>query len=82
MKEKLKIGHPGGMDCVFHRAGRLTPVPSPGATGQAGQASPDKRCHRFAKKRQIIENGKPDSAIPPKWDGKAAERIVDILIRV
>ena len=35
MKEKLKIGHPGGMDCVFHRAGRPTPVPSPGATGQA-----------------------------------------------
>lgn len=32
--------------------------------------------------RQIMENGKPDSAIPPKWDGKAAERIVDILIRV
>ena len=29
--------------------------------------------------RQIMENGKPDSAIPPKWDGKAAERIVDIL---
>lgn len=31
--------------------------------------------------RQIMENGKPDSAIPPKWDGKAAERIVDILSR-
>jgi UDP-N-acetylglucosamine 2-epimerase (non-hydrolysing) len=30
--------------------------------------------------RQIMENGKSDSAIPPKWDGKAAERIVDILI--
>jgi UDP-N-acetylglucosamine 2-epimerase (non-hydrolysing) len=28
--------------------------------------------------RQIMENGKPGS-IPPKWDGKAAERIVDIL---
>ena len=22
-----------------------------------------------------MENGKPDSAIPPKWDGKAVERI-------
>jgi UDP-N-acetylglucosamine 2-epimerase (non-hydrolysing) len=31
--------------------------------------------------RQIMENGKPDSAIPPKWDGKAAERIVKILSR-
>ncbi len=29
--------------------------------------------------RQIMENEKPDSAIPPKWDGKAAERIVSIL---
>ena len=32
--------------------------------------------------RQIVENGKPGASIPPKWDGKAAERIVDILIRV
>lgn len=32
--------------------------------------------------RQLMENGKPDSAIPPKWDGRAAERIVDVLIRV
>jgi len=30
--------------------------------------------------RQILEKGKPDASIPPKWDGKAAERIVDILI--
>jgi UDP-N-acetylglucosamine 2-epimerase (non-hydrolysing) len=29
--------------------------------------------------RQIVENGKPGAAIPPKWDGKAAERIVDVL---
>jgi len=29
---------------------------------------------------QIIENGKPGASIPPKWDGKAAERIVDVLI--
>ena len=29
---------------------------------------------------QIMKNGKPGSAIPPKWDGKAAERIVDVLI--
>jgi len=32
--------------------------------------------------RQIVENGKPGSAIPPKWDGKAAERIVDVLMVV
>ena len=48
----------------------------------AGRPDRIKKSHRFAKKRQIMENGKPDSAIPPKWDGKAAERIVDILIRV
>jgi len=29
--------------------------------------------------RQIVENGK-QGTIPPKWDGKAAERIVDVLI--
>lgn len=26
-----------------------------------------------------MENGKPGAAIPPKWDGKAAERIMVIL---
>jgi len=30
--------------------------------------------------RQIMENGKPGAAIPPKWDGKAAERIVKIIL--
>jgi len=29
--------------------------------------------------REIIKNGKPEAAVPPKWDGKAAERIVDVL---
>ena len=29
--------------------------------------------------RMIMENGKPDATVPPKWDGKAAERIVKIL---
>ena len=29
--------------------------------------------------RQIVENGK-QGTIPPKWDGKAAERIMDVLI--
>jgi len=29
---------------------------------------------------QIMEKGKLEASIPPKWDGKAAERIVDILI--
>lgn len=28
---------------------------------------------------QIIKNGKPGATIPPKWDGNAAERIVDVL---
>jgi len=28
---------------------------------------------------QIIKNGKPGAAIPTKWDGRAAERIVEIL---
>lgn len=32
------------------------------------------RCYR-----DIITNGKPVTTIPPKWDGKAAERIVKIL---
>ncbi len=30
---------------------------------------------------QIIKNGKPGAAIPPKWDGKSAKRIVDVLTR-
>jgi UDP-N-acetylglucosamine 2-epimerase (non-hydrolysing) len=29
----------------------------------------------------IMRSGKPRVVIPPKWDGKAAERIVDILVR-
>ncbi|NOR53964.1 MAG: UDP-N-acetylglucosamine 2-epimerase (non-hydrolyzing) [Candidatus Aminicenantes bacterium] len=28
---------------------------------------------------KIMKNGKTEAAVPPKWDGKAAERIVDIL---
>jgi len=32
--------------------------------------------------RQMLEKGKSDVSIPPKWDGKATERIVDILINV
>jgi len=31
--------------------------------------------------RQILEKAKPETSIPPKWDGKAAERIVAILTR-
>ena len=41
----------------------------------------NKKEHILNCYRQIIENGKPDSAIPPKWDGRAAERIVDILVK-
>lgn len=29
---------------------------------------------------KIMKNGKTEAAVPTKWDGKAAERIVDILI--
>ena len=29
---------------------------------------------------RILENKSPKTTIPPKWDGKAAERIVDILL--
>ena len=32
--------------------------------------------------RKIMKNGKTKAAIPPKWDGRAAERIVNVLIRV
>ena len=32
--------------------------------------------------RRIIKDGKPGASIPPKWDGKAAERIVDILLPI
>ena len=32
--------------------------------------------------RQRIKHGKPRAAIPPKWDGKAAERIVEVLMGV
>ena len=31
--------------------------------------------------REIIKSGRPGAVIPPKWDGKAAERIVDILTK-
>ena len=31
--------------------------------------------------RRVIENGKPGTTVPPKWDGKAAERIVDVLCK-
>ena len=30
--------------------------------------------------RHLVKNGKPGLSIPPKWDGKAAERIVEVLI--
>ncbi len=31
--------------------------------------------------REIIKNGKPGAVVPPKWDGKAAKRIVDVLVK-
>ena len=27
-----------------------------------------------------MKNGKTKAAIPPKWDGRAAERIVEVLV--
>jgi len=30
--------------------------------------------------RQIMEEGKQEAKIPPKWDAKAVERIVDVLV--
>jgi UDP-N-acetylglucosamine 2-epimerase (non-hydrolysing) len=30
---------------------------------------------------KVMKKGKPKTSIPPKWDGKAAERIVDVLLR-
>jgi UDP-N-acetylglucosamine 2-epimerase (non-hydrolysing) len=30
--------------------------------------------------RKIMKNGKSEAAIPPKWDGRAAERIVEVLV--
>ena len=31
--------------------------------------------------RLILKKGKQEANIPPKWDGKAAERIVDVLAK-
>jgi len=31
--------------------------------------------------RQIMEEGKQETSIPPKWDGRAAERIVEVLTK-
>ena len=30
--------------------------------------------------RKIMKNGKTKAAIPPKWDGRAAKRIVEVLV--
>ena len=29
---------------------------------------------------KIMKSGKPEAAIPPKWDGRVAERIVEVLV--
>ncbi len=50
----VRFSEPTGQAQTFVRR---TPVPSAGATGQAGQASPDKNGHRFGK-RQRSEVGK------------------------
>ena len=68
-----------GVPCLTSRENTERPVTIEiGTNTLAGNREEDIiNCYR-----QIMENGKPDSVIPPKWDGKAAERIVDILIRV
>jgi len=40
----------------------------------------NKKNHIIKWYRQIMKNGKPNAAIPHKWDGRAAERIVDFLL--
>lgn len=32
--------------------------------------------------RRLLKAGKTNATVPPKWDGKAAERIVDVLLEV
>ena len=40
----------------------------------------NKKNHIIKWYRQKMKSGKPKAAIPPKWDGRAAERIVDFLV--
>ena len=66
-----------GVPCITIRDNTERPITiEMGTNTLAGNRKEDiLNCYR-----QIMENGKPDSVIPPKWDGKAAERIVDILV--
>ena len=67
-----------GVPCITLRQNTERPITvEMGTNTVAGNKKEDiLNCYR-----QTMENGKPDSAIPPKWDGKAAERIVDILAK-
>jgi len=66
-----------GVPCLTIRENTERPVTVEiGTNTLAGNNKEDiLRCYR-----EIIENGK-QGKIPPKWDGKAAERIVEILMK-
>lgn len=68
-----------GMPCMTLRDNTERPITiEMGTNTLAGNKKEDiLNCYR-----QLMENGKLDASIPPKWDGKAAERIMDVLIRV
>lgn len=68
-----------GVPCITLRENTERPITvGMGTNTLAGNKKEDiLNCYK-----QLMENGKPDASIPPKWDGKAAERIVDVLIRV
>lgn len=68
-----------GVPCITLRENTERPITVEiGTNALAGNKKADiLKCFR-----KIMKNGKTEAAIPPKWDGRAAERIVDILIRV
>ena len=65
-----------GVPCITLRDNTERPITIEIGTNMlAGNKKEDiLKCYR-----QILEKGKPEVCIPPRWDGKAAERIVDIL---
>lgn len=67
-----------GVPCITLRENTERPITLEIGTNMlAGNKKADiLKCYR-----QIIEKGKQEANIPPKWDGKAAERIVDILTK-
>ncbi len=66
-----------GVPCITHRDNTERPITIEIGTNMLAGNKKENilKCYR-----QILEKGKQKVNIPPKWDGKAAERIVDILI--